>query len=139
MISRGGGSHDICEDILHPLCDGTLFHGGTETNIIFAIASQKYGTTAYFPAPSDVKHTFLFSFFFGWHTHTPHTHTRTTYEYTQSLSASLFSLAPRDYKNIRPAVEGARDGECVKERVVGKESTDFNSQNSSGRPPGMEG
>lgn len=32
-----------------------------------------------------------------------------------------------------------RDGECVKETMVVKESTNFNSQNSSGRPPGMEG
>ena len=36
-------------------------------------------------------------------------------------------------------MEGARDGECVKKRMVGKESTDFNSQNGSGRPSGMEG
>jgi len=58
--------------------------------------------------------------------------------HTPSLLPFLFS-PPRDGKNIRPAVKGVRDGECVKERMVGKESTDFKSQNSSGRPPGMEG
>ncbi len=88
-------------------------------------------------------HTFLLSVsFLAGIPHTPHmnlyTHTH-THTHTHTLLSLFFSSAPRDCKNIRPAVEGARDGERVKERMVGKESTDFNSQNSSGRPPGMEG
>lgn len=101
------------------------------------MTSQKYGSTAYFPTPNDMKHTHSSLFLYGL---ADKYHMRHIWIYTHSLSASLFFLsAPRDCKNIRLAVEGVRDGECVKERMLGKESTDFNSQSSSGRPQGMEG
>lgn len=81
-------------------------------------------------------HTFLFvSLWAGIQIpHAPHMNI-----HTFPLCFPFFLSAPRDCKNIRLAVEGARDGECVKGRMLGKESTDFNSQNSSGRPQGMEG
>lgn len=82
-------------------------------------------------------HTFLFvSLWAGRQIpHAPHMNI-----HTFPLCFPFFFLsAPRDCKNIRLAVEGVRDGECVKERMLGKESTDFNSQSSSGRPQGMKG
>lgn len=58
-----------------------------------------------------------------------------------ALPASFFFFRqPREMvKTLDLQWRKVRDGECVKETMVVKESTDFNSQNSSGRPPGMEG
>lgn len=89
----------------------------------FGIASQKYGSTASFAASSEVKHT---CFFLGWHTPPPHTHTPPMNIHTPSLLP--FSRQPREI--VKTLDLQWRDGECVKERMVGKESTDFNSQNS---------
>lgn len=114
-----------------------FFHGGTKANIILLFASQKYGSTAYFPAPSDVKHTFFLFVSFWAGIHVPHTHT--PHMNIHSLSASFSRQPPEIIKTLDLHWRERGMENALKQRMVEKESTDFNSQNSSGWPRGKEG
>lgn len=115
-----------------------LFHGGTKTNIILVLPPRSVvaqHTVQRSPQWCKTRaETFRFCFSLRCHTHT-------TNEYTRCLACFIFFFRqPREMvKTLDLQWRKVRDGECVKETMVVKESTDFNSQNSSGRPPGMEG